>query len=165
MNVLGHFSGGLTASQGAWPVVTLECNAQMQTRRHARKVLGRMPAVCWTDHANVARLQTAIDMDPRHLRWVADIQSDGSTLMNLSGRSARLGDGLSRNPLTDEIRRQSVSIKGFSLEDFLADLESGGMEPQAMPSQCLPARLMAWESNRDVPPALADDDRVGLGRR
>ena len=118
LNVLGHFSGGLTASQGAWPVVTLECNAQMQTRRHARKVLGRVPALCWTDHANVARLQTAIDMDPRHLRWVADIQSNGSTLKNLSGRSARLGDGLSRNPLTDEIRRRGQSINGVLVGGF-----------------------------------------------
>ena len=119
-------------------MVTLETNSQMQTRRHARKILGRVPAFCWTDHSNVARLQTAIDMDPRHLRWVADIQSDGSTIMNLSGRSAKLGDGLSRNPLTDEMRRQGQSIKGFCLADFLADLESGDMEPQAMPSQCLP---------------------------
>ena len=49
---------------------------------------------------------------------------------------------------------------GFSLEDFLADLEDGGMEPQAMPSQCLPARLMAWETNRDCPPL---EIKEGLG--
>ena len=133
-------------------MVSPECNAQMQTRRHARKVLGSVPALCWTDHAIVARLQTAIDMDPRHLRWVTDIQADGSALMNLSGTTARLGDGLNRNPLTDEIRRQGQSIKGFLLENFLADLEDGGMKPQAMPSQCLPARLMAWETYRDYPP-------------
>jgi len=68
MNVLGHFSGGLTKSQSAWAVITLECNAQVRARVMARGVLGANPCLCWMDHSNVVRLQTAIDLDPRHLR-------------------------------------------------------------------------------------------------
>ena len=138
MNVLGHFSGGLTKSQGAWAVITLECNAQVRTRLMARALLGANPCICWTDHSNVVRLQTAIDLDPRHLRWIANLMSDGSVLMNLSGRSAKLGDGLSRNPITDQFREQAKAIQGFSVKEFLEDCASGGMEPQTLPSHCLP---------------------------
>ena len=87
MNVLGHFSGGLTKSQGACAVMTLECNAQVRVLLMARGALGPNPCLCWTDHSNVVRLQTAMDLDPRHLRWIANLMSDGSVLMHLSGRS------------------------------------------------------------------------------
>jgi len=107
MNVLGHHSGGLTPSQGCWPVLTLEANAQWKVRRAGRQVNGPNPCLCWSDHANVVRLQTAVDLDPRHLRWISNLMSDGSVLLNLSGRSAKLGDGLSRNPITDQLRSQA----------------------------------------------------------
>ena len=66
-------------------------------RREARKDLGRLPALCWTDHAAVVKDASGeADTDSTIVRWVGDIESDGSRLLNLAGRSAALGDGPSR---------------------------------------------------------------------
>ena len=174
MNVLGHHSGGLTKSQGAWPVLTLELNAQLKVRIAGRAVSGKNPCLCWSDHSNVVRLQTAVDLDPRHLRWVSNIMSDGSVLMNLSGRSAKLGDGLSRNPITDQLREQARSIQGFSVAEFLADCSTGGMEAQTLPSHCLPdpdtasasvrAMFMAIGERMDVKTLLLEDYGTSIRR-
>jgi hypothetical protein len=70
------------------------------------------------------------DIDVKHLRWVSFIVSDGSQIRSLSGRSAKLGDGYSRNPKDrDELVEQRTKdlsgrmgqLRGFSLEAFLAD--------------------------------------------
>ena len=167
MNVLGHYSGGLTKSQGAWPVLTLETNAQLKVRLAGRAVNGPNPCLCWMDHSNVVRFQTAVDLDARHLRWISNIMSDGSVLLNLSGRSAKLGDGLSRNPITDQLRAQAKSIQGFSVAEFLEDCSTGGLEPQTLPSHCLPdpesasapirALFMAVAERMDVKTLVLED--------
>ena len=38
------------------------------------------------------------EVDVKHLRWVSWIIADGSQIRSLSGRTAKLGDGFSRNP-------------------------------------------------------------------
>ena len=45
----------------------------------------------------MTRLQKAVDVDAKHLRWVSETVADGSEIRSLAGRSARLGDGFSRN--------------------------------------------------------------------
>ena len=72
--------------------------AQLGMQRAAVSMLGQLRALLWTDHANVKRLQAADEIDVKHLRWVSEIIADGSTMNSLSGRSALLGDGYSRNP-------------------------------------------------------------------
>ena len=69
-------------------------------KRVQRKYLGKMRSICWTDHANVTRLQTQepTEIEVKHLRWVSEIVADGTQIRSLAGRSARLGDGTSRNP-------------------------------------------------------------------
>eukprot|EP00969_Alexandrium_andersonii_P145558 6438446-Alexandrium_andersonii.AAC.1 len=62
-------------------------------------MLGRAPAVCWTDHANVARAASKAEAEEKHIRWVAEVESDGSRLKNLASKSAVLGDVLSRSPV------------------------------------------------------------------
>lgn len=60
------------------------------------------------------------------IRWVAEILADGSEIRSLSGRSAKLGDGYSRNPKerdellqhrTKDLEGLSGQLKGFSLEE------------------------------------------------
>ena len=92
-NVLMTASKGLTPSQQAWPPLTLEGFAQLETKRAQRKHLGMMRSLCWTDHANLTRQLVLEDVDVKHLRWVSFIVSDGSQIRSLSGRSAKLGDG------------------------------------------------------------------------
>ena len=69
------------------------------------------------------------------LRWTAEIVSDGSEFRSLAGRSARLGDGTSRNPSNrDALVDQRVKdlagiisqVRGFSLDGFLSDYEEPG---------------------------------------
>ena len=91
-------SKGLTPAQQAWAPVSLDGYAQLEVRRAIKKMLGPMRSICWTDHANWTRQQTAESVEPKHLRWLSEILSDGSELRSLAGRSAKLGDGYSRNP-------------------------------------------------------------------
>ena len=59
-------------------------------------------------------------------RWIAEIASDGSEIRSLSGRSARIPDGFSRNaPGRDELLEQrGTELRGLleSLREF--DLHS-----------------------------------------
>ena len=65
---------GLTPAQQAWDPRTLELYAQLGIKRAAVTCLGQIRAILWTDHANVKRLQTADDIDVKHLRWVSEIR-------------------------------------------------------------------------------------------
>ena len=86
----------LTPSQQAWDPLSLEGNAQLQMKRIQRKVLGSMQSICWTDHAKWTRQGDKTDIEVKHLRWYSEIVADGSEIRNLSGRTAVLGDGISR---------------------------------------------------------------------
>ena len=121
---------GLTPAQQAWPPLTSEGFAQLETKRAQKKALGTMRSVCWTDHANWARQQVLEGIDVKHLRWISEIVSDGSTIRSLSGRAAVLGDSWSRNPKDrDELMEQRTKdhrgligqARGFDLDEFLAD--------------------------------------------
>ena len=133
-NVLMTASKGLTPAQQAWPPLTLEGYAQLETKRAQRRTLGSMRSLCWTDHANWTKQLVLEDIDVKHLRWVSWIIADGSQIRSLSGRSAKLGDGFSRNPLgrdalveqrTKDLAGRTGQLWGFSLEGFLADYEEG----------------------------------------
>ena len=52
----------------------------------------------YTDHANIVRLQDKpLDqIDPVSFRTCSELTADGSEIRNLSGRSMKLADGLSR---------------------------------------------------------------------
>ena len=80
-----------------------------------------------------------VDIDIKLLRWVSEIVADGSEIRSLAGRSARLGDGTSRNPKNrDELLEQRSKdlegmigqVRGFDLDEFLSDWEPPG---QALP--------------------------------
>ena len=105
-----------------------------------------MRSICWTDHANWTRQQTCEEIDIKHLRWMSEIIVDGSQIRSLSGRSAQLGDGFSRNPSdrdaileqrTKDLRGLSGQLRGFSLEQFLSHYDAEDT-PVAwtMPSDC-----------------------------
>jgi hypothetical protein len=124
---------GLTPAQQAWPPLTLEGYAQLEGKRAQRRTLGSMRSICWTDHANWTKQQVAESIDVKHLRWVSEIIEDGSVIRSLSGRSAGIADGPSRNPADrDEIIAQRTrdlegmtgQLRGFSLEEFLSDYET-----------------------------------------
>ena len=104
-------------------------------KRAQKKVLGSMRSICWTDHANWTKQQVLVDIDVKHLRWVSWIIADGSQIRSLSGRSAQLGDGISRNPAnrdelivqrTKDLAGRTGQLRGFSLEQFLGDYEEEG---------------------------------------
>ena len=68
--------------------------------------------------------------EPKHLRWLSELLADGSEVRSLAGRSARLGDGYSRNPedrdqllaqRTKDLEGLIGQLSGFSLEEFLSD--------------------------------------------
>ena len=76
-----------------------------------------------------------VDIDVKLLRWVAEITADGSEIRSLAGRSARLGDGTSRNPKDrDELMEQRGKdlkgligqVRGFDLDSYLNDYEEAG---------------------------------------
>jgi len=130
LNMLGHFSGLLTEAQTLWQVLSQELYAQLQVTRRRRRILGRIPAVCWTDHANVVRTAHKAEAEEKHVRWVAEIESDGSRLKNISGRSAVLGDVPSRSPLgaAEAMTAPIRKFRDFSLEDYLNDYEAEGLQ-------------------------------------
>ena len=133
-----------TPAQQAWPAVTLEAYAQLMAKRAQNKTLGKMRSLCWTDHANVTKLQTveAVEIDVKHLRWVAEIIADGSEIRSLAGRAARLADGTSRKPRDrDELMQQrqkdlqglAGQVRAFDLKQFLSDYpEPGAAVPWAL---------------------------------
>ena len=126
-----------TPSQQAWPALTLECFAQLGGKRAQKKLIGLMRSLCWTDHANVTKQQSAelADVDLKVLRWIAEICGDGSEIKSLAGRAARLGDGTSRNPPDREalLEQRSKDLKGvsgqvraFDVDEFLSSYELPG---------------------------------------
>eukprot|EP00969_Alexandrium_andersonii_P365548 15466474-Alexandrium_andersonii.AAC.1 len=103
-----------SGSQQLWPALVHELHAQLEGRRHARQAVGRLPALCWTDHANVARQSTAVHIDDRMLRWITEIESDGPQLRNLSGRAAVLGDVLGRR-FEAELAQSARALRTFDV--------------------------------------------------
>ena len=66
---------------------------------------------------------------------LSEIMADGSEIRSLAGRSARLGDGTSRNTKDRDIRLEQRSkdlagmigqVRGFDLDQFLSDWEPQG---------------------------------------
>ena len=153
---LSHFKVLMTAgkwlqpAQQAWPPLTLEGYAQLEMKRAQRRTLRSMRSICWTDHANWTRQRKAVEVDPKHLRWVSEIIADGSEIRSLAGRSAELGDGISRNPPDrDEVYQQRTKdlqglmgqVRGFDLDEFLSEwTQSRYAEPWALPSDAVPDR-------------------------
>ncbi|HIL57533.1 MAG TPA: hypothetical protein EYG39_06465, partial [Rhodothermales bacterium] len=145
LNVLGQYAGLLTQAQSHWHPRRSEAFAQRQVARARRSHLGRIPAFCWTDHAHLIRDSTAADADYTIVRWLADIESDGSRLRNLSGRSAALGDALSRHDLDHArfLREQAHSLRQLTLEDLFDEYEDDGPQQWGLGSHALPGRPIA----------------------
>ncbi|CAK0835569.1 unnamed protein product [Prorocentrum cordatum] len=124
LNVLAMYGGCLSLAQSNWHPRRGELYAQRETRREARKDFGRLPALCWTDHAAAVKDATGeAETDSTVIRWVGEIESDGSRLMNLSGRSAALGDGPSRENEAHGkfLREQAHSLANITIEDIIGD--------------------------------------------
>ena len=89
----------------------------LRSRRSAlrERVLGSLRSICWTEHANWTKQTVLVDIDVKHLRWVSWILADGSQIRSLSGRSAQLGDGYSRNPPDRDqlIEQRSKDLQGM----------------------------------------------------
>ena len=111
--------------------------AQLGGKRAQKKTLGPMRSLNWTDHANMTKHQQIdlVDIDLKLLRWVSEIVADGSEIRSLAGRSARLGDGTSRNPKDRDALLEQRSkdlagmigqVRGFDLDQFLNDWEPEG---------------------------------------
>ena len=75
------------------------------------------------------------EIETKHLRWMTEICADGTEVRSLAGRSARLGDGTSRNPENrDELLAQRIrdlggmigQARGFDVDEFLSDWEQPG---------------------------------------
>ena len=156
MKILLTHSRSLTAPQQAWPPLVQEAYAQLEVKRATRKTFGSVRTLCWTDHANPTRSQhIEIGSDVKLVRWVAEILADGSEIRSLSGRSAKLGDGFSRNPKdrdellqgrTRDLQGLSGHLRGFNLEEYLG----GGTEDPTVP--------VAWAVGDDVLPANGPSD-------
>ena len=150
MKVLLTHSKSLTPPQQSWPPLIQEAFAQLEVKRMTRKTLGSIRTVCWTDHANLTKAQYMdVGADVKLIRWVAEILSDGSEIRSLSGRSAKLGDGYSRNPKDRDELLQSRTrdleglmgqLKGFNLEEYLGE----GTEDPSIP--------VAWAIGNDALP-------------
>ena len=84
----------------------------------------------------------------KHLRWASWILADGSQIRSLSGRSAQLGDGYSRNPpdrdrlieqRSKDLEGRTGQLRGFSLDEFLGDYEAEGEQfPWSVGDDALP---------------------------
>ncbi|CAK0832647.1 unnamed protein product [Prorocentrum cordatum] len=129
LNVLAMYGGCLSLAQSNWHPRRGELYAQRETRREARKDFGRLPALCWTDHAAAVKDATGeAETDSTVIRWVGEIESDGSRLMNLSGRSAALGDGPSRENEAHGkfLRERAHSLANITIEDIIGDVYRPG---------------------------------------
>ena len=148
--VLLTHSKGLTPAQQAWPPLTLEAFAQLEVRRAAKKALGTVKSILWTDHANLTRAQVG-DVDVKLLRWVSELVADGSEIRSLAGRSAKLGDGFSRNPpnrdalldqRTKDLKGLSGQLRGFDLDEFLGnDTGTDKVVPWTVGDDAVPDRF------------------------
>ena len=90
------------------------------------------------------------------VRWVAEILADGSEIRSLSGRSAKLGDGFSRNPKdrdallqarTKDLAGIAGQLKGFNLEEYLGagTEDEEGAIPWAVGEDAVPNRIAVAE--------------------
>ena len=97
-NPLAYHAESLSAAQTLWHPFRQEQHAQLKCRRKFRSLFGSIPVVMYTDHANNVRLQDKpLDqIDPVSFRTCSELTADGSEIRNLSGRSMKLADGLSR---------------------------------------------------------------------
>ena len=71
MHVLEQWPGACSASQQAYHNTAGELFVQRQTRREARRVVGRLPTLCWCDNKSGVgqSLKGALtDVDVRHQR-------------------------------------------------------------------------------------------------
>ena len=106
------------------------------------------------------------DVDVKHLRWVSWIIGDGSQIRSLSGRSAKLGDGISRNPSdrdalieqrTKDLEGRTGQLRGFSLDGFLSDYEDGKYAyPWSLPSDSVPDADLRQEVSEHARGSLAE---------
>jgi hypothetical protein len=164
--VLAVHSKGLTPAQQAWAPLSLEGYAQLEVRRAVKKQLGPIKSICWTDHANWTRQQTLEQVEPKHLRWLSEILADGSELRSLAGRSARLGDGYSRNPPErDQLLEQRTKdlegligqLRGFSLEEYLSDVSEKVALPWSVGDGVLPEPEEGRSAGNDQVAAVAGE--------
>ena len=99
------------------------------------------------------------ETDATIIRWVGDIESDGSRLRNLSGRSAVLGDGPSRHNEAHGrfLREQAHSLSSITLDDLLGDRygaeDAHTWALDVTPESVVPAILV--ESAEEVRPRTA----------
>ena len=164
MKILLTHSRSLTPAQQRWPPLIQEAYAQLEVKRATRKVFGTIRTLCWTDHANLTRAQSSdIGVDSKLVRWVSEILSDGPEIRSLSGRSARLGDGFSRNPKdrdallearTKDLSALSGQLRGFDLDEYLGE----GVEND---------EVVAWAVGNDAVPeqkreSLRPTDQIGV---
>ena len=82
------------------------------------------PAHYWTDHAAVVKDASGeAETDSTIVRWIGEIEGDGSRLYNPSGRSATLGDGPSRECEAHGrfLLEQAHSLSSITLDDLVGD--------------------------------------------
>ena len=152
MKVLMTHSKSLTPAQQSWPPLIQEAYAQLEVKRATRRVFGTIKSLCWTDHANLTRAQMSdIGVDSKLIRWVSEILADGSEIRSLSGRSAKLGDGFSRNPKdrdallearTKDLSGMAGQLRGFNLDEYLGEgTEGNGQIPWAVGDDAVPDQI------------------------
>ena len=139
--VLGQYAGLLTPAQAHWHPRRGELSAQREVARARRKHLGRVPALCWSDHKHLMRDVVAPDADPMTIRWISDLEGPGDRLRNLSGRACLLADRQSRKheDHAEFLRKAASRLKGLTLDDILdSDRGSDDEEPWAIGSHAAP---------------------------
>ena len=90
-------------------------------------ILGRR-CIVFTDHSACTSLLSSTNPSPKMARWAMTIQEHDLDIRHRSGKSNRVADALSRNPLPV-----------FSVLQFgpaVNAVQSGVTEPQVHPSQC-----------------------------
>ena len=124
--------GGFADARQRRPALHAETHAQLMAKHAQKKHLGRGRAICGADHADVTRaaISKAAGVDSKILRWIAESGRDGSEMRSLAGRSARLADGLSRNPgsrgqlageRTKELADKTGKVRNFNLRHYFSE--------------------------------------------
>ena len=119
------------------------------------------------------RLVTAEEIDVKHLRWVSEIIADGSTMHSLSGRSALLGDGYSRNPKerdalleqrTKDLQGIAGQCRGSDIQEFCSDWERTDDKPipWTFPSDSVPVPPGTPEASSVRKPAAPGKPRIRM---
>ena len=121
LRALMYVTAHLADHQMHWHSYEQELWGLLHVIREKNKQLGRIPCICHTDHANLARLEAiALErIDPKHYRWYQEVTAGGSRLLFRPGASAlhKGPDGLSRNP---EGRDQLILAKHSEWSDLRA---------------------------------------------